>query len=77
MSETRNQKRIQPVDPDRATGAIERLFAEVRAKFALIPNLCLLGLFQGCRACRGLMRRGATKCPHCRTPYRKSAKAAA
>ena len=39
MSESRNQNRIQPVDPDRATGAIKRLFAEVRAKFALVPNL--------------------------------------
>jgi hypothetical protein len=43
----------------------------------LLTNLCLLGIFQGCRACHGLMRRGATKCPHCRTPYRKSVKAAA
>ena len=43
MSEFRNQKRIQPVDLDRATGAIKRLFAEVRAKFALVPNLfCVL-----------------------------------
>jgi uncharacterized peroxidase-related enzyme len=39
MSESRSQNRIQPVDPDRATGAIKRLFAEVRAKFALVPNL--------------------------------------
>ena len=39
MSESRNQNRIQPVDPDRATGAIKRLFAGVRAKFALVPNL--------------------------------------
>jgi len=39
MSESRNQNRIQPVDPNRATGAIKRLFAEVRAKFALVPNL--------------------------------------
>lgn len=39
MSETRDQNRVQPVDPDRATGAIGRLFAEIRAKFALVPNL--------------------------------------
>ena len=39
MSETRNQNRIPPVDPDHATGAIRRLFAEIRTKFALVPNL--------------------------------------
>jgi uncharacterized peroxidase-related enzyme len=39
MSDSRDQNRIQPVDPDRATGAIGRLFAEIRAKFALVPNL--------------------------------------
>ena len=39
MSGSRDQNRIQPVDPDRATGAIKRLFAGVRAKFALVPNL--------------------------------------
>jgi uncharacterized peroxidase-related enzyme len=39
MSGSRDQNRIQPVDPDRATGAIRRLFAEIRAKFALVPNL--------------------------------------
>jgi len=39
MRESRDQNRIQPVDPDRATGAIGRLFAEIRAKFALVPNL--------------------------------------
>jgi len=44
---------------------------------ALLPNLCLLGMFQGCRACHSLMRRGATKCPHCHTPYRTPAKVAA
>jgi alkylhydroperoxidase family enzyme len=27
------------MDPDHATGAIRRLFAEIRAKFALVPNL--------------------------------------
>jgi uncharacterized peroxidase-related enzyme len=39
MGEPKNQNRIQPVDPDHATGAIRRLFAEIRAKFALVPNL--------------------------------------
>jgi len=39
MSESGDQNRIQPVDPDHATGAIGRLFAEIRAKFALVPNL--------------------------------------
>jgi uncharacterized peroxidase-related enzyme len=39
MSEFRDQNRIQPVDPDHATGAIGRLFAQIRAKFALVPNL--------------------------------------
>ena len=39
MSGSRDQNRIQPVDPDRATGAISQLFAEIRAKFALVPNL--------------------------------------
>jgi uncharacterized peroxidase-related enzyme len=39
MTESRDQNRIQPIDPDRATGAIGRLFAEIRAKFALVPNL--------------------------------------
>ena len=39
MSESRDQNRIPPLDPARATGAITRLFAEIRAKFALVPNL--------------------------------------
>ena len=39
MSRAREQNRIQPVDPDRATGAIRHLFAEIRTKFALVPNL--------------------------------------
>jgi uncharacterized peroxidase-related enzyme len=39
MSESRDQNRIQSVDPDHATGAITRLFAEIRTKFALVPNL--------------------------------------
>ena len=39
MSESRDQNRIQPVDPDHATGAIGQLFAEIRAKFALVPSL--------------------------------------
>ena len=39
MGEPKNQNRIQPVDPDHATGAIGQLFSEIRAKFALVPNL--------------------------------------
>ena len=39
MSGSRDQNRIQPVDPDQATGGLRRLFAEIRAKFALVPNL--------------------------------------
>src|SRR5882672_3176004 len=39
MSESRDQNRIQPVDPYHVTGAIRRLFAEIRPKFALVPNL--------------------------------------
>lgn len=39
MSESRDQNRIQPVDPDNATGEIKRLFTEVRANFAFVPNL--------------------------------------
>ena len=39
MSGSRDKSRIRPVDPDHATGAIRRLFAEIRTKFALVPNL--------------------------------------
>ena len=39
MSGSRDQNRMQLVDPHHATGAIRRLFAEIRAKFALVPNL--------------------------------------
>jgi uncharacterized peroxidase-related enzyme len=39
MSESRNQNRIQPVDPDRATRPIKRIFTKIGSKFALIPNL--------------------------------------
>ena len=39
MSGSRDQNRIQPVDPDHTTGAIGRLFAEILTKFALVPNL--------------------------------------
>jgi uncharacterized peroxidase-related enzyme len=39
MSQLRVQNRIRPVDPDHVTGAIRRRFAEIRAKFALVPNL--------------------------------------
>jgi uncharacterized peroxidase-related enzyme len=39
MSESRDRNRVQPVDPAYATGSIGRFFAEIRAKFALVPNL--------------------------------------
>jgi uncharacterized peroxidase-related enzyme len=39
MSQFRDQNRIQPVDPVRATGSIGRFFAEIRAKFAVVPSL--------------------------------------
>jgi len=54
MSESRNQNRIQPFDPDRATGATKRLFTEVRAKFALVPNLFRV-LANASAALEGLM----------------------
>ena len=39
MSGSRDQNRIKLVDPDQTTGAIRKLFAEIRTKFALVPNL--------------------------------------
>ena len=39
MSGSKEQNRIQLVDPDHATGAIRKLFAKIRTKFALVPNL--------------------------------------
>jgi uncharacterized peroxidase-related enzyme len=39
MSESEKKNRIPPVDPAHAAGSIGRLFAEIRAKFALVPNL--------------------------------------
>jgi uncharacterized peroxidase-related enzyme len=39
MSSSRDQNRIQPVDPAHATEEIGRLFAGIRAKFELVPNL--------------------------------------
>jgi AhpD family alkylhydroperoxidase len=39
VSDVRGQHRIQPVDPDQATDPISRLFAEIRTKFVLVPNL--------------------------------------
>jgi uncharacterized peroxidase-related enzyme len=58
MSESRVQNRIQPVDPDHATGSIGRLFAEIRAKFALVPNLFRV-LANAPVALQGLMGLGA------------------
>ncbi len=39
MSESRGQNRVQLVDPARTTGVIGRLFAEIRGKFVMVPNL--------------------------------------
>jgi uncharacterized peroxidase-related enzyme len=39
MNQPGDQNRVQPVDPDRASDAIKRLFAQLRARFALVPNL--------------------------------------
>ena len=58
MSESRDQNRIQPVDPAYATGAIRRLFLEIRAKFALVPNLFRV-LANAPVALEGLMGLGA------------------
>src|SRR5581483_4171889 len=58
MGESRNQNRIQPFDPDDATGAIKRLFTEIRAKFALVPNLFRV-LANAPAALEGLMSLGA------------------
>ncbi len=58
MSESRDQNRIQPVDPDPTTGTIGRLFAELRGKFALVPNLFRV-LAHAPVALEGLMGLGA------------------
>jgi len=42
------------------------------AVLAILPNLCLIGLFQGCKACHSIMSRGATVCPSCRTPVERT-----
>jgi uncharacterized peroxidase-related enzyme len=39
MSELRDQSRIQAVDESRANSPVRRVFAEIRAKFAVVPNL--------------------------------------
>ncbi len=39
MGESKSHGRIRPVDPEQSTGSVTRLFAELRAKFALVPNL--------------------------------------
>jgi uncharacterized peroxidase-related enzyme len=64
MSQSRNQNRIEPVDPDRATGAIKRLFAKVRAKFVLVPNLFRVlanapAALEGLMGLSGALARGA------------------
>jgi uncharacterized peroxidase-related enzyme len=54
VEEPRDKNRIRPVDPDHANGAIKRLFAEIRAKFAVVPNLCRV-LANASAALEGLM----------------------
>ena len=39
MSGSREQNRIQPVDPGHATGRTRQLFDDVRAKFGVVPNV--------------------------------------
>ena len=39
MRGSKEQNRVQRVDPDPATGAIRKLFAEMVTKFAFVPNL--------------------------------------
>ena len=39
MRQADQPARIPPVDPERVSGAIGRLFTETRAKFSLVPNL--------------------------------------
>jgi uncharacterized peroxidase-related enzyme len=39
MSESRNHNRVKPIDPAHANGAVKRLFAQIQAKFVLVPNL--------------------------------------
>jgi uncharacterized peroxidase-related enzyme len=58
MSGSTDQNRISAVDPDHATGAIARLFAEIRAKFALVPNLFRV-LANAPAALEGLVALGA------------------
>lgn len=58
MSQPKEQNRIQPVDPDHITGTIGRVFAELRAKFALVPNLFRV-LANAPVALEGLMGLGA------------------
>jgi uncharacterized peroxidase-related enzyme len=58
MSESRNQNRIQLLDPDDAAGAIRRLFTEIRVKFAFVPNLFRV-LANAPAALEGLMNLGA------------------
>jgi uncharacterized peroxidase-related enzyme len=58
MSGSRDQNRIQLVDPDRTSGAIRGLFSEIRAKFALVPNLFRV-LANAPAALEGLMGLGS------------------
>jgi uncharacterized peroxidase-related enzyme len=39
MSEPRRQNRVQLIDPANASGVIMRVFTQIKAKFAMVPNL--------------------------------------
>jgi len=52
------QGRIETVDPDHASGTIRQLFAEIRSKFALVPNLFRV-LAKAPAALEGLMNLAA------------------
>ena len=39
MRRLSSKARIQPVDPNQATGPIKRVFADIQATFGLVPNL--------------------------------------
>ena len=58
MSESRDRNRIQAVEPAHASGTIRRLFSELQAKFAIVPNLFRV-LANAPVALEGLMGLGA------------------
>ena len=64
MSGSRDQNHIQPVDPDYAIGTVRRLFTDIRAKFALVPNLfrvlaTVLAALEGLNGLSSALARGA------------------